>query len=44
MAGEKEEVFVQQVNSAFEDASIRQEQTKMAEAIAEFTAVDQLPW
>ena len=40
----KEEAFVQQVNAAFDDPSIREAQSVAAEAIASGTDVDELPW
>jgi len=41
---EKEEAYIQQVNKAFEDNEIVEEQRQMAELIADNTDVEELPW
>ncbi|UCF94518.1 MAG: hypothetical protein JSW39_10280 [Desulfobacterales bacterium] len=40
----REEAFVQQVNEAFEDSEIAEEQRRMAELIVDNTDVEELPW
>ena len=40
----REEAYVQQVNEAFEDNEIVEEQRQMAEIIADNTDVKELPW
>lgn len=40
----KEEEFIQQVNDIFEDPDVAEEQTKMANMIADNTGFEELPW
>ena len=40
----REEAYIQQVNKAFEDNEIAEEQRQMAELIADNTDVEELPW
>ncbi len=40
----KEERFVQQVNEVFRDPEVGKEQRLMAEAIADNTDLEELPW
>ena len=40
----KEEAFIDRVNEVFLDQELRQEQHRMAEAIAENTDLEELPW
>jgi metal-responsive CopG/Arc/MetJ family transcriptional regulator len=40
----REEAYIQQVNMAFEDNEIVEEQRQMAELIADNTDVEELPW
>jgi len=40
----REEAYIQQVNNAFEDNEIIEEQRQMAELIADNTDVEELPW
>ncbi len=40
----REEAYIQQVNKAFEDNEIVEEQRQMAELIADNTDVEELPW
>jgi metal-responsive CopG/Arc/MetJ family transcriptional regulator len=40
----KEETFVEQINRAFENSEVAEEQKRMAETIAENTSVEELPW
>ena len=40
----KEERFVQQVNEVFRDTEVGKEQRLMAEAIADNTDLEELPW
>jgi len=40
----REESFVEAVNEAFGEATVREDQAAMAEAVATHTAVDELPW
>jgi metal-responsive CopG/Arc/MetJ family transcriptional regulator len=40
----REEAYLQQVNVAFEDNEIVEEQRQMAELIADNTDVEELPW
>ena len=40
----KKEAYIQQVNMAFEDNEIVEEQRQMAELIADNTEVEELPW
>ncbi len=40
----REETYIQQVNMAFEDNEIVEEQRQMAELIADNTDVEELPW
>ena len=40
----QEEAFLQQINEVFDDPSVREEQTAMAESIADQINVDELPW
>ena len=40
----REEAYIEQVNNAFEDNEIIEEQRQMAELIADNTDVEELPW
>ena len=40
----KEEAFIERVNEVFRDPELTQEQHRMAEAIADNTDVEELPW
>ena len=40
----REEAYIEQVNNAFEDNEINEEQRQMAELIADNTDVEELPW
>jgi metal-responsive CopG/Arc/MetJ family transcriptional regulator len=40
----REEAYIQEVNKAFEDNEIAEEQRQMAELIADNTDVEELPW
>jgi metal-responsive CopG/Arc/MetJ family transcriptional regulator len=40
----REEAYIEQVNNAFEDNEIIEEQREMAELIADNTDVEELPW
>jgi metal-responsive CopG/Arc/MetJ family transcriptional regulator len=40
----REEAYIQEVNKAFEDNEIAEEQRQMAEIIADNTDVKELPW
>ena len=40
----KEEAYIQEVNKAFEDNEIAEEQRQMADLIADNTDVEELPW
>ena len=40
----REEAYIQQINKAFEDNEIIEEQRQMAELIADNTDVEELPW
>lgn len=40
----KEEALIRLINDAFEDPKIAKEQTDLAEAIAQTTDVEELPW
>lgn len=40
----REQAYIQQVNEAFKDQEVAEEQRRMAEIIAENTKVDELPW
>jgi hypothetical protein len=40
----REETYIEQVNNAFEDNEIIEEQREMAELIADNTDVEELPW
>jgi metal-responsive CopG/Arc/MetJ family transcriptional regulator len=40
----REESYIQEINKAFEDNEIEEEQRQMAELIAENTDVEELPW
>ena len=40
----REESYIQQINKAFEDNEIVEEQRQMAELIADNTDVEELPW
>ncbi|RJQ62290.1 MAG: hypothetical protein C4530_05130 [Desulfobacteraceae bacterium] len=40
----KEEILIQQINSAFEDKDVSEEQHRMAEVIAGTTDLRELPW
>jgi len=40
----KEESYIQEINKAFEDNEIVEEQRQMAELIADNTDVEELPW
>jgi metal-responsive CopG/Arc/MetJ family transcriptional regulator len=40
----REEAYIQEVNKAFEDNEIAEEQRQMAEIIADNTDVEELPW
>ncbi len=40
----REEAYIQQVNKAFEDNEIAEEQRQMADLIADNTDVEELPW
>lgn len=40
----REEAYIEQVNKAFEDNEIVEEQRQMAELIADNTDVEELPW
>ena len=40
----KEELLIKQINKAFEDSDISDEQHSMAEAIANSIETDELPW
>ena len=40
----KEEKFIQQVNEVFRDPDVGKEQRLMAEAIADNTDLEELPW
>jgi predicted AlkP superfamily phosphohydrolase/phosphomutase len=40
----REEAYIQEVNKAFEDNEIAEEQRQMADLIADNTDVEELPW
>ena len=40
----KEEVFVERINEVFGDPEVAEEQSRMAETIADSTDVEELPW
>jgi len=40
----REEAYIQELNEAFEDSEIINEQRQMAELIADNTDVEELPW
>jgi len=40
----REQAYIQQVNKAFEDNEVSEEQQQMAELIADNTDVEELPW
>lgn len=40
----REQAYIQQVNEAFKDKEVAEEQRRMAEIIAEDTKVEELPW
>ena len=40
----KEQAYIQQVNKAFEDNEVAEEQQQMAELIADNTDIEELPW
>ena len=40
----REQAYIQQVNKAFEDNEVAEEQQQMAEFIADNTDVEELPW
>jgi metal-responsive CopG/Arc/MetJ family transcriptional regulator len=40
----REETFVEQINRAFENPEVAEEQKRMAETIAENTPAEELPW
>jgi len=40
----KEEALVQRINEVFRDPEVAEEQSMMAETIANNTAVEELPW
>lgn len=40
----REQDYIQQVNKAFEDNEVAEEQQQMAELIADNTDVEELPW
>ena len=40
----KEEALVQRINKVFSDPEVAEEQSMMAETIANNTAVEELPW
>ena len=40
----REESYIQEINKAFEDNEIVEEQRQMAELIADNTDVEELPW
>lgn len=40
----KEENFIEQINRAFENLEVGEEQKRMAETIAENTPAEELPW
>ena len=40
----REEAYIQEVNKAFEDNEIAEEQRQMANLIADNTDVEELPW
>ncbi|MCP4627539.1 MAG: hypothetical protein GY850_29095 [bacterium] len=40
----REQAYIQQVNEAFKDADVAEEQRRMAEIIADNTNVEELPW
>lgn len=40
----KEEAFVQQVNEAFDDPDVAEEQYLMAESVANSMNIEELPW
>jgi len=40
----REEEFIQKVNDIFEDPDVAEEQTKMANMIADNTDLEELPW
>ena len=41
---EREQAYIRQVNKAFEDSEVAEEQQQMAELIADNTDVEELPW
>ncbi len=40
----REEQFVGQINAAFNDPDVADEQYLMAEAVANYTEIEELPW
>ena len=40
----KEEAFVERINEVFGDPEVAEEQSRMAETIADNTDVEELPW
>jgi len=40
----KEEAFVQQINDAFDDPDVAEEQYLMAESVANSMNIEELPW
>jgi metal-responsive CopG/Arc/MetJ family transcriptional regulator len=40
----REEAFVERINEVFSDPEVAEEQSRMAETIADSTDVEELPW